>query len=91
MTIEVLARVAGASSSHLRHWFKQATGVTVHRFVVRRRVERARMLLAQGRLNAAEVALAAGFSHQSHMARWMRRELGWTPRSLRADPIEPDP
>ncbi|CDX18188.1 putative transcriptional regulator [Mesorhizobium sp. ORS 3324] len=86
LTIEVLARVAGASSSHLRSSFKQATGITVHRYVVRRRVERARLLLAQGRLSAAEVALAAGFSHQSHMARWMRRELGGTPRSLLREP-----
>jgi len=31
-------------------------------------------------LSAGEVALVAGFSHQSHMARWMRRELGYTPR-----------
>ncbi|TGQ52328.1 AraC family transcriptional regulator [Mesorhizobium sp. M1C.F.Ca.ET.193.01.1.1] len=89
LTIGVLARVAGASSSHLRNAFKKATGSTVHRFVVRRRVERARLMLAQGRLSAAEVALAAGFSHQSHMARWMRRELGQTPRSLRADPVGP--
>jgi AraC family transcriptional regulator len=28
------------------------------------------------------VALAAGFAHQSHMARWMRRELGQSPREL---------
>ncbi|TIS55873.1 MAG: helix-turn-helix transcriptional regulator [Mesorhizobium sp.] len=86
LTIEVLARVAGASSSHLRHGFKLATGITVHRYVVRRRVERARLLLIQDRLNPAEIALAAGFSHQSHMARWMRRELGETPRSLRGKP-----
>ncbi|RAZ92833.1 AraC family transcriptional regulator [Mesorhizobium hawassense] len=82
LTIDMLAREAGASSSHLRQAFKQATGTTVHRYVVRRRLERARLLLAQGALSAAEVALAAGFSHQSHMARWMRRELGETPRSL---------
>lgn len=82
LTIEALAREAGASGSHLRHWFKQATGTTVHRYVVRRRVERARVLLLQGRLSAGEVALAAGFTHQSHMARWMRLELGYTPRGL---------
>jgi AraC-like DNA-binding protein len=46
------------------------------------RIERARLLLDEGGLSAAEVALAAGFSHQSHMARWMRRELGETPRTL---------
>jgi AraC family transcriptional regulator len=82
LTISALALEAGASSSHLRHWFKQATGMTVHRYVVRRRVEKARLLLLQGRSSASEVALAAGFSHQSHMARWMRRELGYTPREL---------
>ncbi|SFP03801.1 AraC family transcriptional regulator [Mesorhizobium sp. NFR06] len=82
LTIEVLAREAGASSSHLRQAFRQATGTTVHRYVVSRRIERARLLLADGGMSAAEVALAAGFSHQSHMARWMRRELGETPRSL---------
>jgi AraC family transcriptional regulator len=86
LTIEALAREAGASSSHLRHWFKQARGTTVHRYVVRRRVERARLLLLQGMMSAGEVALAVGFSHQSHMARWMRRELGYTPRGLRAEP-----
>ena len=88
LTIEALAREAGASSSHLRHWFKQATGTTVHRYVVRRRVERARLLLLQGTLSASEVALQTGFSHQSHMARWMRHELGYTPRGLRMEPPE---
>lgn len=83
LTIATLAREASASSSHLRHWFKQTTGATLHRYVVRRRVERARLLLLQGKLSTSEVALAAGFSHQSHMALWMRRELGCTPRSLR--------
>jgi len=33
---------------------------------------------------AAEVALASGFAHQSHMARCMRRVLGVNPTQLRA-------
>lgn len=82
LTLAILAREAGASSAQLRHWFKVETGVTVHRYVVRRRVARARTLLMQGELRTSEVALAAGFAHQSHMARWMRRELGLTPRDL---------
>lgn len=82
LTLAALARVAGASSTGLRHWFKLQTGMTVHRYVVRRRVERARTLLLQGELKASEVALASGFAHQSHMARWMRRELGLTPSEL---------
>ncbi|MDF2697143.1 MAG: AraC family transcriptional regulator, partial [Labilithrix sp.] len=65
-----------------RRWFKVRTGLSVHRYVVRRRVERARVLLLQRTMPASEVALAAGFAHQTHMARWMRRELGVTPREL---------
>jgi AraC family transcriptional regulator len=83
LTVSILSRETGASSSHLRAWFKTATGMTIHRYVVRKRVERARLLLSQGRLSTSEVALAAGFSHQSHLARWMRREYGYTPGRAR--------
>lgn len=82
LTVEVLAREAGASSSRFRESFKQATGMTVHRYVVHRRLQRAEALLQEGRLNVTEVALATGFAHPSHLARWMRRELGYTPREL---------
>jgi AraC family transcriptional regulator len=83
LTIARLAREAGASASHLRYWYKQATGNTLHRYIVQRRVERARLLLMEDGLTLSDVALAAGFSHPSHMARWMRRLLGVTPKSLR--------
>lgn len=83
LSIHRLSRVAGASSSHLRTWFKVATGVTLHRHVLRRRVERARALLQQGDLSTSEVAELTGFAHQSHLAHWMRREIGQTPRDLR--------
>lgn len=83
LSIERLSRVAGASSSHLRTWFKAAMGVTLHRYVLRRRVERACALLRRGDLSTSEVAALTGFAHQSHLAYWMRREIGQTPRDLR--------
>jgi AraC family transcriptional regulator len=46
-------------------------------------VEHARTLLLQHAMPASEAALAAGFAHQSHMARWMRRLLGVVPTGLR--------
>ena len=54
----------------------------VHQYVVRRRVERARTLLTKGELNATQVALEVGFAHQSHLAHWMTRVLGVTPREI---------
>ena len=88
LTIDELSRVAGASSSHLRTWFKAAMGTTLHRYVLRRRVDRARTLLLEGDNSISEVAHLTGFAHQSHLAHWMRREIGETPRGLRrAKPV----
>ena len=77
-----LAEIAEVSASHLKTLFKRSTGLPVHEYVVQRRVERARALIVRGELPASQVALEAGFAHQSHMARWMRRVLGVTPTSL---------
>lgn len=77
-----LARVAGVSATHFRMLFKRSMSLPVHKYIVRRRVERARRLLLRGELPASQIALEAGFSHQSHMARCMRRVLGVTPTQV---------
>lgn len=82
VSLHALARVAGISASHFAALFKESVGTPVHAYVIRRRVDRARVLLRTGDLSAAQVALEAGFAHQSHMARCMRRVLGVTPTGL---------
>jgi AraC family transcriptional regulator len=84
LTLAELAAVAEFSPSHFKALFKQATGVPVHRFVLERRIERARLRLLEGRHSITEIALEAGFAHPSHMARWMRRLLGLGPSQIRA-------
>jgi AraC family transcriptional regulator len=82
LSLERLASVATVSASHLKTLFKRSTGLPVHEYVMQRRVERARTLLQRGDLPASQVALEAGFSHQSHMARYMRRVLGVRPSAI---------
>jgi AraC family transcriptional regulator len=82
LSLTKLAAVAGLSASHLKTLFKSTLGLTVHEYVVQRRVERAKELLLAGKLPAAQIALEAGFAHQSHMARCMRKRLGVTPSAL---------
>ena len=83
LSIARLAELAGRSPSHLKTLFRRSTGTPIHAYIVQRRVERARALLLAGKLPPAQVALAAGFAHQSHMARWMRRLLGVVPGAIR--------
>lgn len=77
-----LAAVAGVSVTRLKTLFRNSTGSPVHQYVIRRRVEYARALMATTAMPVSEVAVAAGFSHQSHMASTMRRLLGQTPGEI---------
>lgn len=77
-----LAIVAGVSVTRLKALFRNSTGVPVHQYVIRRRVEYARALMSTTTMPASEIALAAGFAHQSHMASTMRRLLGETPSEI---------
>jgi AraC family transcriptional regulator len=82
ITLTELATVAGFSLSHFKSLFKQAVGLPVHRYVLGRRVERARALLLAGEKTMVEIALETGFSHPSHMARCVRRVLGVSPSQI---------
>ena len=79
LSLADLAAVAGLSVSHLKPLFRATFGMPVHKYVLTRRVERARLLLLAANMPIAQVALESGFAHQSHMAHWMRRILGLTP------------
>jgi AraC family transcriptional regulator len=83
LSLAEIAAVAGMSVSHLKALFRNATGLPVYKYVLRRRVERAQLLLRDRNLPLAQVALATGFSHQSHLARHMQRVLGSTPATVR--------
>jgi AraC family transcriptional regulator len=85
LSLAEIAAVAGVSVSHLKTLFRQSTGMPVHQYVLRRRVERAKLLLQDRNLSIAQVAFATGFAHQSHLARHMRKILGVTPAVAREE------
>jgi AraC family transcriptional regulator len=85
LSLAEIASVAGVSVSHLKTLFRQSTGMPVHQYVLRRRVERAKLLLQDRSVSIAQVAFAAGFAHQSHLARHMRKILGCTPAVVRQE------
>src|SRR5262249_57238776 len=69
-----MAAVARLSAYHFARQFKAATGLPPHRYVIARRVERARQLLRAGAdLSLAEVAGCAGFSDQSQFSQHFKR------------------
>ena len=81
--LQELAGIAGLSTSHFGRAFKQSKGVTPHRYLTQRRVQRALELLAGTELAFSEIALAAGFADQSHFCRQFRSVVGTTPSTYR--------
>lgn len=79
-----LAQVACLSPFHFSRLFARATGTGPQRYVLRRRVERAREMLLQGEAPLAAVAQELGFADQSHFTNAFRRETGMTPGRFRA-------
>jgi len=81
--IQALASIAGLSMYHFARAFKQSEGMTPHEYLIQCRVRRAKDLLAETDLPLSEIALASGFSDQSHCARRFREHVGVTPSSYR--------
>ena len=84
ITLPQLAALAEVSPRHFERAFRQALGVPPHGYVLQRRVDAARRLLAeQPTLAIHEVAARSGFSSSSHLAAAFRRQTGHTPSSFR--------
>jgi transcriptional regulator GlxA family with amidase domain len=68
---------------HFARAFKQTIGMPPHCYVLQRRIEHAQQMLRNTQLPLSEIALSAGFSDQSHLARHFRRMTGTSPSLVR--------
>jgi AraC family transcriptional regulator len=83
LSLEAMAQVIEISPLYLPRAFKAAYGRSPHQYVLTRRVEKAKELLRSTSLPVVEVALAVGFSSQSHLANWFLRLVGVAPAAYR--------
>jgi AraC family transcriptional regulator len=83
LTVTELATVAGISPTHFNRLFRQQTGESPHRFVRKRRLDRAERLIVGSQVPLAAIAVDVGFSDQSHLNRVMVAQRGVTPGRLR--------
>ena len=84
LTLPEIAAALGINPYHFAHVFKRSLGIAPHQYVIVRRIERAKVLLAQTRLPIADIALAVGFANQSHFSAHFHRVTGVTPHAYRA-------
>jgi AraC family transcriptional regulator len=74
-----LAHECGLSTSRFARAFKQSTGYPPHRWLLKRRIERAQDLLLTSNKDLAEIARVCGFYDQSHLTRAFGQTVGTSP------------
>jgi AraC-like DNA-binding protein len=85
-SVEQLAKDMGLSRRQLVRRFRSVFGIAPHRFITRRRVIRARELLANKAYTITEASAALGFTSIYAFSGWFRRVSGVSPSQCRAEP-----
>lgn len=82
--LEDLAQLLGMSQFYFCRLFRESMGMPPHQYIIAQRIERAKTLLRQSKgQTIAEIALACGFSNQSHLSKHFRKLVGSTPNAYR--------
>lgn len=83
LTLDQLAAEACLSPYHFARLFKQATGLSPHRYLTEQRVQAAQKKLAGATWSLVEIALDCGFGSQANFTRVFRKSTGLTPGQYR--------
>src|SRR3954467_712106 len=93
LDIRALARIAHVSEAHFIRTFRGTFGEPPHRYLQRRRVERAMFMLRETELSVSEICLEVGFASLGTFSRTFRDVVGeppttyrWRAKDLRAVP-----
>lgn len=84
LDVPSLARVAHVSEAHFIRTFRSTFGETPHRYLQRRRVERAMFMLRETDRNITDVCLDVGFTSLGSFSRTFRDIIGVNPTDYRA-------
>jgi AraC family transcriptional regulator len=84
-----LAGLAKQSVCHFCRAFRESFNESPHRYVMRRRIERAQGLMLQTNLSLAQIAIECGLADQAHLNRSFRRFVGECPGAWRRARVVP--
>ena len=83
ISMKEMAELAGLSPTHFNARFREVLRMTPTSYVLSRRIEFARRLLAQTSKEIVEIATETGFFDQSHFTKRFRKVTGLTPQEYR--------
>jgi AraC-like DNA-binding protein len=82
-TIDILVQVCGMSATKLRAMFKEVYGMSIYQFFQENRMEKARQLLKEKKLNVSEVAYHLGYTHLGHFSEAFKKRYNCLPKNFK--------
>ena len=81
--ITELSAAVGMNVDHFSRMFKRSTGLAPHQYLGNIRLERAKRLLAEGRVPIIEIAYEIGYANPSQFSAFFRKRTGLSPSEFR--------
>jgi AraC-like DNA-binding protein len=82
--INYLSRVSAMSPTKLKTDFKKLYGIPIYEYYQKNRMQRAKLLLMEGKYSIKEVGIKVGYSNLSHFAGSFKKEFGQLPSEMLA-------
>ncbi len=79
VTLDEVAKECCLSKKQIGRIFKSATGVGVHEYIIKKRIEHIKKLLAENRASIKETAFLTGFESESSFVSFFKRHTGMSP------------
>ena len=83
LSLEELSKGLDMTAHYFCRSFRKSMGMPPYRYLISRRIERAKELLASTNKDVSEIALEVGFASPSHFTTAFRRSVGFAPRTYR--------
>jgi len=87
-SLSVLSAKIHASPNHIRTVFQKEYGVSPYEFVLHRRIEEAKILLAEQRISFTDIAIRLGFCSQSHFNKLFKAHVHCTPKEYQEQALK---
>ena len=83
ITLATLASVTNLSAPYLSRLFKKETGYPVSEYILRKKLETAKSMLASSDYSIAEISASLAFPSQSYFTNVLKKDCGLTPKEYR--------
>jgi len=84
ITLETLASVTNLSAPSFSRLFKKETGYSVSEYILNKKLETAKSMLAESSYSIAEISASLAFPSQSYFTNVLKKDCGLTPKEYRS-------